>query len=417
MRTERIVQAGAIFGVYIAISILTCTLATPVRGQEPVQDMYAQGFAREIPLDSSDRLNAIKYLQCRIVQPDEGGRYFVRSVKVLIPEGGEEGVFSYMVTFQGSVPENKAYDVGDFYSVCGYYLVQLTRSGDEFTLVDEIDLTPRELADRLTVLKVPAPPEITSDPARLDFTDAIFDASDPSIAEWRNQLAETVTPRWDWRDMTGDGILDCILDIEGFESRPTSYYLVLVTVSDGFIEGFRSWGYDTDFSEMERDGTMVVRADRYSLNSAGDFLPSWREYYIWNGSRYILANLNFADEYSELVSPLLQLASDSLAAETDPQSRWAGMPRFRINLARFSESLGMPSVFYFNLARVEEYQNQSAESLEWWRTLREYLDGEYDSESQVDVDEIDPALQDWAPIYREWRDELYSAAEAALEDE
>ncbi len=377
------------------------------------------GYVREMPLEKAERLDAIRYCQARIVQPYSNGRYVVRAVRVLMPSDGFEGVFSYLITFQINMPENRASDLGDLYSVAGYYVVNLTRSQDDFILLDEFSFTPVELMERLEIYQIPPPPELTSDPDQFDFTDAVFDATDPDLAEWREQLVESSIPRWEWTDLTGDGILDCILDIEGFEFQPSSYYAVLVTMDYGYIEGFRSWGYDTDFSEIPSNGKTAIRVDRYSMSPGGDYLPSWRDYYIWNGMRYILANLNFASEYSEIIPALEELSESSLACETDPDGRWhqAGTGRYEINLTRFFEGSGLTSEYYFNLARLAEYQFNLDEAGKWWLTLQQYLNAEYDSQILFNPDNLDEELLDLIPAYEEWRDELYSASEAVLTEE
>ncbi len=377
-------------------------------------------YITEIPLSESERIDAIRFLQSRIIQPsftDENdgdvipGRYLVRGVRVLMPSDGDQGVFSYLVTYQMSVPDNRAYDLNDFYSVAGYFLVMITRSGDEFEIIDEYSLIPRELVLRLDLQAVPPPPALTPIPGLFDFTDAVFDAMDPDLIDWRAALVGTIQPRMEWRDLTGDGYLDCVLDIEGFVFHPTSYYIVLVSVDHGFIEGFRSWGFETDFKEIERDGTMILKADRYSLSANGNYLMSWRDFYIWNGVRYIIANLNFSDEYDDLTEPLVLLANGYLNEET---SEFDGMSRYAINLTRFASDSGIPTEFYYNLARIEEYQVDTSAALTWWTTLKDYLDGEYDSQADTDYSTIEQTVLNMRPDYEDWRDQLYSAAEAAL---
>jgi len=400
----------------IAIPLVILWLTFCATGGVSGQADSFGGFVMETRLSESEQLDAIRYLQARMAQPYEDGRYFARAVRVLLPSTGNVGVFAYLVTFQTNVPENRAYDLADFYSVAGYYLVLLTRDGEEFDLLDEISLTPLELKERLSLVTIPPPPELISDPEEPDFADAVFDATDPTLAEWRRRLVGPTVPRWEWTDVTGDGLVDCILDIEGFEFQPTSYYVVLITARDGFIEGFRSWGYDTDFSEVVENGVTALRADRYSRTASGDYLPSWRDYYIWNGLRFVLANLNFSEGYAELLPALEELAMDALVEETTPGGRWEGTTRFEINATRFSEDSDIPSEYYFNLARIAEYRGDVVEADRWWRILREYLDAEYDSGLLVDPADLDPAVREAIPAYEEWRDELYGAAEAALED-
>jgi len=409
--------------------VLAITLAMPLKvpAQVVLQDL--SGFVREIPLSESERLDAIRYLQARIVQPGEEGlcdgdtgavfhgRYLARGVRVLQPEVGNQGVFAYLVTFQTDGPENLAYDLNDYYTVEGYYLVLITRSGEDFTLIDEFLLTPPELAVRLELRAIPPPPTLTWDSENMDFNDAVFDASDPALAEWRADLVNVIRPRLDFVDLTGDGLLDCILDIEGFEFQPTSYYIVLASASYGFMEGFRRWGYETDFSEAIEDGSGVIRAETYSLTPSGDYLPSWRDYYIWNGSRFILANLNYAEDYEDLMSALVELAGESVREETSSGGRFDGMTRYVINLQRYRERQGLPAEYYFNLARISEYRLSGEEARAWWTTLMGYLNAEYDSEEISDMDELEAGISEIVQAYGDWRDELYATAEAALSEE
>ncbi len=397
-----------VYAVPVFAVITVSAVAADAQAQGPI------GYDTEITLSSDEALDAIRYLQARIVQPYDDGRYFVRAVRVLHPASGNVAVFAYLVTFQTNVPDNLAYDLADSYSTAGYYLVLIMRSGEDFTVIDEISLTPPQLRERLSLWTIPPPPELACESDELDFSDAVFDATDPALSYWREDLVQCSIPRWEWKDVTGEGLLDCILDIEGFEFQPTSYYVILVPRAEGFIEGFRSWGYDTDFSEVESDGLTAVRAAKYSPSPDGDFLPSWLDYYIWNGMRFILANLNFADEYSDLVPSLEQLAESLVEEESSDGSRWSGLPRYVINATRYADGLGTPFQYYYNLARIAEYQSDPETADRWWLELRMYLDAEYDSRILVDESELDRRIIDTIPAYEEWRDEMYAAAEAAL---
>ena len=77
----------------------------------------------------------------------------------------------------------------------------------------------------------------------------------------------------------------------------------------------------------------------------------------------------------------------------------------------------MPSQFYFGLARIAEYQADIDEAGIWWQMLKDYIDEEYDTEEQVDLSLLDGPLQEIVSGYEEWRNELYGAAESALQDE
>jgi len=395
----------------ITIAALICLTGYPV-------PLHAQdagyGFDYEITLDRSEQLDAVRFLQQRLVQPYEDGRYLVRAVHVLNPVDGENAVFAYLVTFQISPPDNYVYDLDDFYSVGGYYIILLTRNGDDVTLLDEIPMTPVEIIDRLNLPCQIMPPEITDVDDQFDFTDAVFDASDSAIGEWRENMLEYPRPRWEWTDLTGDGILDCILDIEGFEFNPSSYYTVLVTTEFGFLEAFSSWGIETDFTEFTNEGDNYIRAEQYSETSEGAYIPIWRDYYRWNGTRYSLANLRFSDEYTELV-PGLETLVGELVEEESSDDRWSGKNRFVINATRFSENNKIPTEYIYNLARIADYQVDFELSDYWWTELAEYLNDEYDAEEETIEYLLPEEVRAVLDFYRSWRDELYSAAEVATE--
>lgn len=373
------------------------------------------GFGFEVPLSGDEKLDVIRFMQARLVQPEQDARYLVRDAKVLLPSSGENvGIFAYLVTLQTEVPDNRAYDLNDLYSIGGYYLIFVERAGDALLIIDELDLTPDTLAARLNVISTP-PPEIISDEDGLDFSDAVFDASDPDLVDWRNGLLACSVPRWEWRDIAGDGMLDCVLDIEGFEFQPTSYYKVLVTGIDGFIEAFSAWSYDTDYTEVEIDGRRVIRADYYAISATGDYLPKWRDFFGWNGMRFVVANLSCAGEYYDLIPALEELAMAAEIEETAENSGWEGLTRYEINLTRWANGVETPSEFYFNLARIAEYQLNYGQANIWWQKLKDYLDAEYDSQERADAIRFATVVRESIPAYEEWRDELYAAAEAALQ--
>jgi hypothetical protein len=402
--------------IVILAAFVAVQFATGAR-RAAAQVTTAAGFATEVPLTGDEKLDIIRFMQSRLVQPEQNGRYFVRDARVLLPSSEESvGVFAYLVTLQTEVPDNRAYDLSDLYSIGGYYLVFVERSGDMLVVLDELDLTPDTLAERLNVFSTP-PPEIIPDEDGLDFSDAVFDATDPALVEWRNELLDNRVPRWEWEDLTGDGMLECVLDIEGFEFQPTSYYSVLVTGIDGFVEAFNAWGYNTDYSEVEINGRKVVRADYYAISATGDYLPKWRDFFAWNGIRFVVANLSFAGEYTDLIPALEELALAAEIEESAEDSGWEGLTRYEINLTRWTDGIETPSEFYFNLARIAEYQLDYGQAENWWQTLKDYLDAEYDSEESVDVGEFPVAVRDSIPGYEEWRDELYAAAEAALQSD
>lgn len=405
------------FSIIFIFALASLMLNTGVNPKAiAASESASVGFIMEMPLRENEKLDAIRYLQARILQPYSNARYLVRNVTVLLPESENEGLFAYLVTLQAGGIGNRAYDLSEFYSVAGYYMVLIKRDGENFDLVDEVQLTPAEIVDRLSLGTPQPPPELTSNPAEFDFTDAVFDATDPELMEWRNRLVNSPTPGWEWVDLTGDGWLDCILDIEGFELKPTSYYTVLVTTSDGFLEGFRSWGYNTLYSEIPTDSGMAIVSDRYSVSSEGDFIQCWRDYYIWNGFRFGTSNGNFPDFYADLVEPLEALLAGALEEETSTSSRWFGIPRFEINATRYAENIGIPSQYYFYLARIAEYQGSESEADQWWQELSDYMNEEYDTQEQVDVEGLDPEVQASLQTYIDWRDELFYAAEASVLD-
>lgn len=388
------------------------SLSLPVSLKLPENISYAStvdGFTMEMPLDRDQKLNAIRFLQARIVQPYSNARYLVRNATVLLPESGNEGVFAYLITLQAGGLGNRAYDLSEFYSVAGYYMVLISRDGDNFEMVDEIQLTPSEIVDRLSLGTMQPPPELTSNYSEFDYSDAIFDATNPDLIEWRNHLLDIAVPRWEWKDLTGDGSLDCILDIEGFELKPTSYYTLLVTTSDSFMEGFRSWGYDTLFSETMTDRGIAIVANSYSTSPDGEFVQCWRDYYIWNGFRFAISNENFAPKYNEFIDPLQNLLGNSLAEEESQSGRWVGLTRFEINATRYAENLPLPGQFLFYLARIAEYNGNADEANRRWQELADYLNDEYDSQESIDMENL-ASLQS----YMDWRDELFSAADASL---
>lgn len=398
----------------IVLLLISCLLIAVSTTHSIAASSSDGGYIMEMPLDRDGKLDAIRYLQARILQPYSNARYLVRNATVLLPGSGIEGYFAYLVTLQASVPGNRAYDLSEFYSVAGYYLIMIKRDGDGFTIVDEIQLTPPELVERLRLGIAQPPPELTSNPDEFDFSDAVYDATDPELVDWRDQLVNSNEPWWDWSDLTGDGWLDCILNIEGFEFHPTSYYLVLVTTSDGFLEGFRSWGYNTFFSEKPTDYGMAIIADRYSVSANGDFMKSWMDYYIWDGFRFAIENEKFAGNYDNLIEPLEELISQALAGENSSSGRWTGLTRFEINATRYKENIGIPSQYYFYLARIAEYQDDAGEAARRWRILVDYLNEEYDSQAEVDIEALAIALQGSLQTFIDWRDELFNAAEAAL---
>ena len=408
--------ARSIAGFFIAVTAMLVVIQFLTgAGSAAAQVSPATGFGMEVQLSGDEKLDIIRFMQARLVQPDVDARYLVRDARVLLPSSGENvGVFAYLVTLQIEVPDNRAYDLNDLYSVGGYYLVFVERAGDTLVVIDELDLTPDTLANRLNIIPTP-PPEIIADEEGLDFFDAVFDASDPDLVDWRNELLDCRVPRWEWQDITGDGMLDCVLDIEGFAFQPTSYYTVLVTGIDGFIEAFSAWGNDTDYSEVEIDGRNVVRADYYAISATGDYLPKWRDFFGWNGIRFVVANLSCAGEYTDLIPALEELAMAAEIEETAEESRWEGLTRYEINLTRWTNGTETPSEFYFNLARIAEYQLNYGQANVWWETLKDYLDGEYDSQERADARGFAGAVRESIPAYEEWRDELYAAAEAALQ--
>ena len=401
--------------VFIAFLTLCIALSVPVLHQvEAAASSGNSGYTMQMQLERNQKLDAIRFLQSRILQPYSNARYLVRNVTVLLPESGGEGLFAYLVTLQAGGLGNRAYDLSEFYSVAGYYLVLISRDGDNFELVDEIQLTPEEIVERLNLGTLQPPPELTSNPDEFTYTDAIFDATNPDLVDWRNHLLDSSIPRWEWKDLTGDGFLDCILNIAGFELKPSSYYTVLVTTSDGFLEGFRSWGYNTIFFEIMTDSGIAIVATMYSVSSDGGFVPLWRDYYIWNGFRFAISNENFADEYAGLVDTIEDLLDDSLAEEVSQSGPWAGMSRFEINATRYARDLPIPSQFYFYLARIAEYNDNTEEAELRWRELADYLNGEYDSQDDVDLDSLGADVQASLESFMDWRDELFNAAEASL---
>jgi hypothetical protein len=370
-------------------------------------------FARESPLDFQEQLDAIRFLQARIIQPDTG-YYLVRGVRVLLSSDNPAGVFAYLVTNQSDLPANGAFSLGDFYTVSGYYIILISRTSDDFEIIDELPVTPPELTRRLNIPDAPPPPDFTLDPDKMDYTGAIFNAMDPDVVEWRKNLIDHTMPRWSWVDLTADGRLDCVVDIEGFEFQPTSYYTVLVSADAGFEEGFRSWGYDTNFSEIAYSGGMAIKSERYDSSETGQWLPSWRDFFRWKDDRFILADEEFASGYDDLLPSLEQLATEGLDAESSG-GRWSGLPRYAANATRYSEGLGTPFEYYFNLAKIADYQSDPARAQTWYGKVIEYIDAEYDSQDKMGPTDLDPAIKDIVSAYEEWRDEIYSAAEAALE--
>jgi hypothetical protein len=392
--------------------------ATPVRAQDKVP---SERFTRESALNSKSKLDAMRSLQARLVQ-GKTGFYLVRGVRALISVEKPEGVFAYLVTHQKDKSKNGVYELDDFYSVDGYYIVLITREGAEIQLLDELPLTPPELAMRLKLKQVPLPPDLLDDPSKFDYTAAIFDQMNPDVIAWRKILVDETFPRWVWRDMTTDGLLDCILDIEGFEFQPTSYYTVLVSNGSGFEEGFRSWGFDTDFSEVNvGEGTSrtawVIKSEKHDSSEKGEWLSSWRDYFRWVTHRFVLANSEFQFGYDDIVPSLGKLVQESLDAENLEGGRWTGMSKFAANATRYSEGMGTPFEFYASLARIAEYQGDKDKAKEWWGKVIEYIDSEYDGQNVVGTSELAAPIQDIVSAYEEWRDEIYSSAEAALEED
>lgn len=386
--------------------------ATPSAAQ--ISTTY-EGFTRETTLDFQEKLDAIRFLQARIIQP-ESGYYLVRSVSVLQGSDGSQGTFAYLVTYQSDKGSLSTFDLGDFYTVYGFYLVILSRNADEFTLLDELILTPPEILARLNVTEAPPPPDLTDDPEQLDFTGAIFDAMNADVVAWRTNMVQRATPRWEWVDLTGDGFLDCVLDIEGFEFQPSSYYTVLVWTENGFEEGFRSWGYDTDFSEIGGN-PQVIYSEQYEFSENGEWLPSWRDYYQWRDDRFLLANANFADSYQGLVPVLEKLADESIAAESDPNGPWTGMTRYATNVTRYANGLGSPFGYYFSLARIAGYIGDTTSEESWWGKVIDYINAEYDLQAETRTEDFHPSVVAVSGAYEEWRDEIYAAAEGALSGE
>ena len=374
---------------------------------------FTGAYVGESLLDESANLDVIRFLQARIVQNSDYGYYLARHARVLHQKGSPLSIFAYLITCQNGEPQEK-YDLGDFYSVTGYYLILIYRDGEEFEIIDEITMMPRELSDRLELPLIPPPPELTANPDEFDFSGPVFNAMDSEVIEWQDELARLNVPRWEFIDLTGDGYLDCVLDIDGFQYQPTCYYIVLAGTEDGFMEGFRSWGYDTDFSEYLGDNSVAITASKYSISAIGEWLPSWRDYYTWESGRFVLANDRFADEYSSIVLSLAQLSTESIENERSENSRWNGMSRYAINATRYSEGIGIPCEYYENLARIAEYNGDVERAKIWWGEIIEYLDEEYDSGEDVDIEKLTPEIRDIVLAYEEWRDELYSASEEAL---
>lgn len=407
--------------ILLCLSITICGFFSKAALSE--SGTYYSNFIWEAFLDSQGKLDAMRFLQARIVQP-ETGYYLVRNAKVLLTESDPMGVFSYLITFQSSRPKDGAFDLDDLYSVHGYYVALAIRSGETLRVLDEFAVTPPELIARLNIETLPPPPLITSDPEKLDYTGPLFDAMNPQVVEWRKTLVQQSLPRWEWIDMTGDGYLDFVLDIEGFEYQPTSYYSVIVSKPDGFIEGFYSWGFNADFMEQDIEDlgdfsadspTKVIRADRYDVSEKGQWLPYWRDFYLWESDRFIPGNMRFASSYQELIKPLEQLAVESLDAENESEGRFSGLNRYAINAIRFSEGRAAPFVYYFNLARIFEYLRDMTKAREWYRKVIEYIDKEYDTKGLTRTTELSPNVQAILMDYEEWRDEYYIAAEAAIE--
>lgn len=401
----------ALLALFAGVALICSATASASGASSPSQ------FTYEAPLSANEQLDAIRFLQARIVQLEDGGTYLVRGVRALHPRDSSLGVFAYLVTFQTDEPENGAHDLGDFYSVSGYYLVMLTREGEEFTVLDEFPLTQPELAERLRLADIPPPPELTHDSESVSFTAAVFNAMDPAVVEWREALAAKTVPRWEWTDLTGDGFLDCILDVEGFIFQPTSYYTVLVAAADGFIEGFRSWGHNTDFTEFDLEGRKGIEVDRYAISDEGTMFNCWRDYFRWDGNRFAAVNRDCASEYEHLIAALEDVTRTTVEAETDADGRWDSMVRYAINATRHSEGILVPPQLYSNLARIAEYQDRSADAATWWSKIVEYINEEYDSQELIEPDELDEAVREATPSYEELRDEIYAAAEAALSGE
>lgn len=375
-------------------------------------------FIYESPLSDSQKLDVIRFLQARIVQNPDDGYYLVRDARVLLRENSSLSTFAYLVTCQmdGSA---EIYEIGDFYSVSGYYLVFLTREGEEFEIVDQFDITPPELLRRLGITSPPSQPEFADNPNEFDFSGPLFNAMDADVVAWQDEMVTMNVPRFEFLDLTNDGYLDCVLDIDGFEFQPTSYYVAVIETESGFLEGFRAWGYDTDVSEHpylneNNDGMVAIGSSIYSVSELGNFLPFWKNYFIWNGERFVGANGYFAVEYESIVGPLEQLYEESLNAETDAESRWYGLPRYAINATRYSEGIGTPIEYCFNLAKIAEYQSDTNTAERWWGVIIDYLNDEYDSQELMNLGEIDPSIRDVVFAYEEMRDEIYAAAESSL---
>ncbi|MFH1676899.1 MAG: hypothetical protein ABIC40_07725 [bacterium] len=380
-----------------------------------LSEAIINGFGSESILNPSERLDAVRFLQARIRQPELGSYYLVRGVRVLLPILGSEGVFSYLVTCQSGENENGIWDLGDYYSVRGYYIIFLSRTKDEFKINAIINATPPDLLGKLGIKNdSPPPPKFLSDEKYLDYTGAVFNATDPEVIEWREKMVEDIIPRFEWKDMTGDGRLDCILDIEGFNYEPSSFYTIIVSTDDGFEEGFRSSGDNTDFSEFEYDHSVAVRRDRYSINENGQWLLSWQDYFILKDGRFVNGNGNFAGEYSLLIPGLKSLADDRLGEETDFQGRWFGKERYVVNATRYATGESTPYEYYFNLARIAEYSNDTVKANEWWEKIIAYMDEEYSSQERTTPEDLNQSIRDKAESYDEWRDEFYAASEAAL---
>jgi hypothetical protein len=382
----------------------------------PTTSVFAQvfpieRFTNESSLDPPERLDAIRFMQARILQPDTG-YYLVRDIHVLMTRDNPLSVFAGLVTFQTGGSVDKMFDLDDPTSVQGYYIVLLTRSDGGFQIIDELPVTPQELADNLGFENIPPPPDFITDPAGLDYSGALFNSTNPTTVTWRDNLAESPTPRWRWIDMTGDDLLDSVLDIEGFENPSVNYYIILVATGDGFEEGFRAWGHNTDFSECTGTNGIAIQADRYDLNESGVEMLSWRDHYRWVNDRFLLANSEYASDYANLITSLQKLAIDALDSETSEGSRWLGLARYSINATRYLEGLGTPFEYYFNLARIAEYQENPAQAASWRLKVLDYIDAEYDTQDLVDPASLDPDVQAILFAYEEWRDEVYAASES-----
>jgi hypothetical protein len=282
-------------------------------------------------------------------------------------------------------------------------------------VIDLIDLTPPELKDRLDSSGLTISPEFTKIESEFNYRGPLFNATSQEYIQWQQDLANSEIPRWEFKDMNADGKLDCILDIEGFQFQPTSYYSVLLGTEDGFIVGFHSWGYDTDYGEIEEQhGRYAISSSKFSVSENGSWLMSWRDFYTWNGTRFVLSNEDFASEYERLITPLEMLASEAVDGEFEEGSRWASMPRYAVNATRYAEGSGTPFGYYYNLARIYEYLENSEEASNMWRTITAYINIEYDSQDSMGEIELASDIRDLVISYEEWRDEIYAAAESAL---